>query len=121
MDGPSSIMHREMMALRTQTSIWKEIDEGNRGCSNVSIEKKSNDRQKDLLCPKYLVDIYFDMGMTGVLLASKCRQVIVPSHLLYCMYGQLCYKSHYGVMAPLGSWEWPQLWVEGSVKDHLVS
>ena len=38
-DAPSSIMHREMMALRTQIGIWKETDEGNGGCSNVSTGK----------------------------------------------------------------------------------
>ena len=35
-DEPSSIMHLEMMALRTVIGIWKETDEGNGGCSDVS-------------------------------------------------------------------------------------
>jgi len=38
-DAPSSIMHQEMMALWTRTRIWKEIDEGNGGCFDVSIGK----------------------------------------------------------------------------------
>ena len=38
-DAPLSIMHWEMMALWTRTGIWKAMDEGNGGCSDVSTWK----------------------------------------------------------------------------------
>ena len=38
-DAPSSIMHREMMALQTQNGIRKETNEGNGGCFGVSTGK----------------------------------------------------------------------------------
>jgi len=40
-NAPSSIMHQKMMALRTQTGIWKATDEGNGGCLDVSTGNKN--------------------------------------------------------------------------------
>lgn len=87
LDAPSSIMHRDMMALQTRTSIWKETDEGNGGFSNVPTRKTINNHRKDLLHPKKLVDLYFEMGTAGVPPKLTWLEVIAPSHLLYYMYG----------------------------------
>jgi len=52
-------------------------------------ERQSNDPLKDLMHPKQLVEISFEMGTIGGLPASTWQRMIAPSRLLYCMYGQL--------------------------------
>ena len=54
------------------------------------LRRQSDDRQKDPLYPRKLVDLSFEMSMTGGLPTLTWQQVIVPSRLLYYMYGQLC-------------------------------
>ena len=50
---------------------------------------KTNDRWKDILCPKLLVELSFKMGTTGVPPASTWKHVIAPINILYCMYEQI--------------------------------
>lgn len=58
-DAPSSIMHQEMMALRTLTGIWKEIYEGNGGGSNVSSRKTIYQSSEGSTTPKKVSRDYF--------------------------------------------------------------
>jgi len=52
-------------------------------------ERQSNDHHKDLLRPRKLVELSFEMDTTRVLLASAWQQVIAPSCLLYYVYVKL--------------------------------
>ena len=84
-DAPSSIMHREIMALQTQTGIWKAIDEGNGGCSDVSTGKKIKRSSEGNIAPKVVIRAFFweghDWSTSSVNMAtSDCTE---SSTLLY--------------------------------------
>lgn len=58
-DMPSSIMHREMMALQTLTGILEATDEGNGGCFDVSTEKTIRRSPKGSIVPKEVSRSFF--------------------------------------------------------------
>ena len=51
------------------------------------LERQSDNHEMDLLHPRELVELSFEMGTIGGLPSSTWQQVIVQSRLLYFMYG----------------------------------
>ena len=62
MGAPLLIMHLEMMALQTLTSIWKATDEGNGECSDVSTGKTIKRSLEGSIAPKAVSRAFFWEG-----------------------------------------------------------
>lgn len=55
-------MHQKMMELQTHTGIWKEMDEGSGGCSDVSTRKTIKRSLEGSTKPKVVSRDLFSYG-----------------------------------------------------------